>query len=71
MDQENVLTEIRRMSMVFRQYISNVPEWQRREERAVIRAEMDEFLRSTFTALPPDTNPIPVACPRCNGKGTV
>ncbi len=71
MTQNDVLNAIRTLDVVFKQYIKDVPEWQRQGERYEIQTEVDQLLRSSFTALPPDTNPQPVTCPRCKGKGTV
>jgi hypothetical protein len=71
MNQNDVINAIRTMDVVFRQYLNDVPESQRLEERVAIRAAMDGFLNASFTLLPPGTNPIPVTCPRCQGTGTV
>lgn len=69
--QNDVITAIQSMNLVFQQYLNDVPESQRREEVIAIRSAVDEFLRSSFTLLPPDTNATPIPCPRCQGKGTV
>lgn len=71
MNQNDVINVIKTLDAVFSQYLNDVPENQRREGRVAIRAAMDEFLRSSFTLLPPGTNPTPVTCSRCQGKGTV
>jgi hypothetical protein len=71
MTQEDVLKAISTLNAVFTQYLSDVPQTQRLQERAAIRLAVDQFLNSSFTALPPDTQTPPSVCPRCNGTGKI
>jgi hypothetical protein len=72
MTQDNVLSAIETMEAVFKEYLNDVPKTQRVEERAVIQERLDDFLRASYTLLPPSTPPNPSKiCPYCKGKGKI
>jgi hypothetical protein len=71
MNRDEVLSAVSTMEAVFRQYLLDVPEYQRREESLQIQNAIDAFLRNSHTLLPPTPSPSPQTCPRCNGKGTI
>ena len=80
MNQQDVLNAMATMEATFRQYLRDVPEEQRLDERATIQAQLRGFLLNSFTLLPPSDRPSAPpnnppggsqTCPACGGKGKI